>query len=511
MRYLAQVKILEILRLWEDGHSQRDIGTSVGCGKSTVGDIQRRCREQGLGYEEAQRLTNEQIKERLYPALTSMPVKKDPDWKSLHERLSANRRLNLQYLWEEYREISPEGLSYSQFCRRYHQWRERTGKEVVMAREREPGKELFVDWMGDTLACVVDPSTGDLLEAHFFVSTLGDSNYPYVEAFPDEKQPNWLTAHIHAFEWLGGTPRVVAPDNVKTAVVKFRYYDPELNPAYAELARHYNVAVIPARIRKPKDKSPVEGGVGWLETWLVEWLRGKRFLSFGELNREIKARVKKLSKRPFKKRAGSRESVFEAVDKPALRPLPSSRYEYAEYATRKVPDNYHVEWNGRYYSVPYALYGQQVTLRVTTTMIEIINNNRERVALHQIQNSGSRYVSDPSHMPSNHKHQREFNNKNGSDYRSWAKSVGPSTYNLINTLLNAQHVEETAYRSCMGVLQFSQKQGNEQLEKACARAVEIGSPTYTTVKTLMKKNPIPEKKAKALPEHENLRDPREFV
>jgi len=511
MRCLDQVKILEILRLWEEGHSQRDIGISVKCGKSTVGDIQRRCREQGLGYEEAQKLTNAEIKERLYPALTSMPIKNDPEWKDIHSRLKAHRRLNLQYIWEEeYRVANPDGLSYSQFCRRYHQWREKTGKEVVMVQEREPGKELFVDWMGDVLPCVVDPSTGEMIEAHFFVSTLGDSSYPYVEAFPDEKQASWTAAHIHAFEWIGGTPRVVVPDNTTTAITKPDYYDPKLNPAYYELARHYNVAVIPARIRKPRDKSPVESGIGWLETWLVEWLRGKHFLSFDELNREIIKRVKKLAKREFKLRAGSRESIFELVDKPALRPLPSSRFEYAEYAFRRVPDNYHVEWNSRYYSVPYTLYRQQVTLRVTANVIEIINDNRERVALHQISNSGSRYITNPAHMPKNHKHQWEFNKKDSGDYRSWAKTVGTNTFSLIDTMLNAQHVEETAYKSCMGVLQFGRKYDNEQLENACAKAIKIGSPTYTTVKNIMKKI-VPTEKVNPLPDHENLRDPHEFV
>jgi len=398
MRCVEPVKILEILRLWEQGYSQREIGASVKCGKSTVGDVQRRCREQGLGYEEAQKLTNNEIKERLYPALTSIALKEDPAWEELHSRLMAHPRLNLQFLWEEYRENNPEGLGYSQFCRRYHQWRGRVGKEVVMVQEREPGKELFVDWMGDVLECVVDCTTGELRKAHFFVSTLGDSNYPYVEAFPDEKEANWLMAHIHAFEWIGGIPRVVVPDNVKTAVTKFSYYDPKLNPAYYELARHYNIAVIPARIKKPRDKSPVEGSIGWLETWLIEWLRGKHYFGFDELNREIRSRIKSLSKRPFKLRTGCRESVFEAVDKPALRPLPPSRYEYVEYAIRRVPDNYHVEWDGRYYSTPFSLYGQTVTLRITTTMIEIINNNRERIALHQIRNSGSRYITDPGHM-----------------------------------------------------------------------------------------------------------------
>lgn len=363
MRCLETVRIIEILRLWEQGYSQREIAASVKCAKSSVGEVQKRCRNNGLTYQDALGMTDNAIKERLYPRKEN-GVKPEPDYAYVHKQLKKRKRLNLQYVWENYKIENPTGLGYSQFCRRYREWLGETGKNVVMAREREAGKELFVDWMGDTLSCVMDSETGEVLTAHFFVATLGDSNYPYVEAFLDEKLSSWLRGHVHALEYLGGIPRVVVPDNTKTAVTKPGYYDPKINPAYWDLARHYDVAVIPARIREPKDKSTVEGGVGWLETWLLEWLRGQRFFSFEELNRAIRKRVSELSDRPFQKRAGSRRSVFEAVDKPALRPLPQSRYVYAEYIVRRVPDNYHVELAGYHYSVPHTLYRQMVTLRV---------------------------------------------------------------------------------------------------------------------------------------------------
>jgi transposase len=194
-------------------------------------------------------------------------LKGDPDWEWIHNRLKSDKNQNLQFIWEGYRESNPEGLGYSQFCRRYNDWKNESGKNVVMVQEREPGKELFVDWMGDTLDCVADSATGKLLTAHFFVATLGDSSYPYVEAFPDEKLDKWLSAHVHALEWVGGTPRVIVPDNCKTAVHRPQYYDPVINQAYWDLACHYGVAIIPARIREPQDKAPVESSVRWLETW----------------------------------------------------------------------------------------------------------------------------------------------------------------------------------------------------------------------------------------------------
>jgi len=511
MRCEAAVKIMEILRLWEQGYSQREIAASVKCGKSTVGDVQRRCREQELGYTEASGMTNEGILDRLYPKETSAKEKSEPGWEDIHNRMMENRRLNLQYVWEEYRGSQMDGLGYSQFCRRYHMWRERAGKEVVMVQEREPGKELFVDWMGDTLDCVKDRVTAKPMTAHFFVATLGDSNYPYVEAFADEKERSWILGHVHALEWIGGVPRMAVPDNLKAAVTKPSYYDPALNPVYWEWAKHYDVAVIPARIRKPKDKAPVEGSVGWLETWLLEWLRGQVFLSFEELNRAIGSRIKELVKRPFQKRAGSRQSVFEAVDKPALRPLPPKRYEHAEYVKRRVPDNYHVEYSDFYYSVPFTLYKQQVTLRVTADMVEIVNENRERVALHQRRETGSRYVTNTAHMPKKHQYQQQANQRDGESYRHWAGTIGEKTLFVIDTMLRAQHVEESAYRSCMGVLQLGKKYGDDRLEKACKQACEMGSLCYTTVKNLLQSLHSQSKQAKPLPPHENLRDPAEFA
>ena len=351
-----------------------------------------------------------------------------------------------------------------------------------MAINRMPGREMFVDWMGDTLNCVTDSETGEVLTAHFFIATLGDSSYPYVEAFSDEKADKRLRAHVNAFAWYGGVPRVVVPDNAKVAVTSARYYNPTVNTAYWELAQHYEVAVIPARIRHPRDKGAVEAGVGWLETWLLEWLRGQTFFSFRDLNAAIKDRLKELATRPFQKRCGSRESVFNEVDKPALRPLPVQSYEFAEYVERRVPDNYHVEWGGFYYSVPHYLYKQKVTMRISGSTIEILNESRERVALHEHKITGSRYVSIFEHMPPNHQHQSHFNSFDGTRYREWAKSIGKSTTLVVDKLLKNQVVEEQAYRSCMGILQMSKKCSPERLEAACKKALLMKSVTFTTIK-----------------------------
>jgi transposase len=505
------VDILEIMRLSEIGFSQREIAASLNCGKTTVGEIKKRCLDAGLTYDDAKRMTVLEIKGRLYPAKHTDTGKAPPDWDAIHKWLKSGKRRNLQYAWERYRLDTPDGLGYSQFCKSYKAWKDTTGKTVTMAQSHEPGDKAFIDWVGDTLDCVADPDTGETQTAHFFVAVLGYSCYPYAEAFPDERMESWLAANVHALEYFHGVPRVLVPDNTATAVTKPNYYDPKVNPAYLDFARHYGVAVVPARPYRPKDKSIAEGSVAWLETWLLEWLRDQQFFSFGELNMAIKSRLKALAERPFQKRIGSRASEYEDVEKHALKPLPPSRYEFAQYITRRVPDSYHVEYGNYYYSVPYYMLKQVVTIRATSTFVEIINGNQERVALHQRRHSGSRYVTDPAHMPEGHRRQAESSRRTGADYLRWAETVGANTRAVIAKVLKAQLFEETAYRSCMGIMQFAKKYSPEKLEIACGQAIEMGSSCYTTVKNLVQNPHLPVKRQEPLPIHENLRDPAEFV
>jgi len=522
MRGKEPMKIIEALRLWEQGYTQREIALSINCSKTTVAGLQKRCGKLGLTYESAKGMTDEVINEQVYPSSHGgRAVKKEPDWEAIQKRLDGNKRLNLQFLWEEYRETEKDGLGRSQFYERYMTWKATTGKEVVMVQEREPGKELFVDWMGDTLECVLDSETGEMVKAHFFVATLGDSAYPVVIAYPNEKSESWIAAHVETFKRLGGLPLVVVPDNCKTAVSKANYYDPELNKAYYDLALYYNIAVIPARVRAPRDKNSVEGSIGWLETWLLGWLKGseakvRQYSSFTALNATIKSRVEELVKRPFQKRAGSRESVFLELDRPALRPLPKEPYENPTYIQRKVPNNYHVEFAGFYYSVSYQYYKQQVTIKATSSVIEIYTDRLTRIAFHERRYTGSRYVTERNHMPPNHQAQQDANRFDGNRYRSWAKAIGANTFYVIDTLLNEGEVEQTAYRSCMGILTFSKKNGNARLEAACLKARQLGKISFFVIKNILKNNQedtplLNEFTAKTTPIHENLRGQKAFV
>ena len=393
MRRTEKMKIIEMLRLSEMGMSQREIAAGAGCGKSTIGDVLRLCKEKGITYETALRITDEELHTELYQ--TTNQSKPMPDWKAIHEELARHKNLNLQFMWEEYRIQHTDGLCYSQFCHHYRQYRKTTDRQVSLYNERKAGELLEVDWMGDVLACVVDSATGELVSAHFFVAVLGYSHFPYVEAFPNEQEAAWITAHVNALHYYGGIPRVIVPDNCRVAVKTPKYYEPIINSAYWEFAQHYGVAIIPARSGKAKDKAAVEKSVGWLETWLLGKLRKQQFFSFAELNKTILKYLNELSARPFQKREGSRQSEFTKIDKPALRPLPIHKYELADIVSRKVGDNYHLEYAGFYYSVLYTLHGETVILRATSTMIEIIDKNQIRVASHQRRyiSSQGRYVT----------------------------------------------------------------------------------------------------------------------
>lgn len=510
MRCENPMKILEILRLSELGYPQTKIKDSVKCARSTVGEVLKRCREKDLTLEKAQTMTPEEITALLYPAAAKKYIKPEPDYEYIYNEIKKHPNLNLQFMWTEYKKENPDGLEYSQFCERFNRWQNQNGKKVTMHQEREPGKELCVDWMGDTLNAVVNPTSGEIYKAHFFVSTLGNSGYPYVQAFPDEKLDKWLQAHVNALEYYGGIPRIVVPDNLKASITKPQYYDPVINPSYWEWAKYYGVAVIPARIREPQDKSVVEESIGWLETWLLGWLRNQHFFSFEELNKAILYHLQTLCLKPFQKRPGSRQSVFLEVDKPALRPLPAVRFEQAIFKTKTLPDNYHVEYEGFYYSAPYTYYRQQVTIRATSTTIEIYNKNRERIASHPRRYTGSRYVSNPDHMPEKHRKYWETKQWNGARYRSWAASIGENTTYVIERMLTTYSIEEQAYKSCMGVLQMSQKFGNERLEKACEKARLINSFSYTTIRNILKNGqdlvPVNQStRKKSLPSHENIR------
>jgi len=505
------MKILETIRLARSGLSQREIARSLKCSRNTVANLLNKFSALEKSYEELDGLTDDELRLLFYPSVAALHRKSAPDWEEIALRLEKRPKLNLQYLWEEWRHTHPDGLSYSQFCERYRNWRKEQGLGTKMVQRREPGYELFVDWSGDKLECCINPETGEIIDTYLFVATLGDSGYPFAKAYHNMRQISWNDGHISAFRHFGGLPTIIVPDNCKTAVKSPSYYDPDINAAYADLARHYDVAVIPARAGKPTDKPVVEQSVGWLQTWLGEYLSSVGpFFSLSELNAAIEKRCAYLVTRPYQKRAGSRLEVFEEVDRPALRPLPPLEYSKCESVRRTVGNNYHVSFEKIHYSVPYIYFGQKVLMKIGANHVEILDSRHKRIAYHLRSHDPikNRYVTDPTHMPSHHKHVWELSARNGNWYKRQAKNIGPNTAKVIEALIERQRFEQCAYRSCQAVLSLAKKFETKDLERACVLALEAGKLSIKHIQRLCERE-LSARSARSI-RHENLRSAKSF-
>lgn len=373
--------------------------------------------------------------------------------------------------------------------------------------DHKPGYEMFVDWAGTKMQ-VIDSETGELLPAHLFVSTIGTSGYPYVEAFPTESLESWIIAHVNAFRYYGGVPHLLIPDNLKTGIKRASNYDPELNKTYLELSEHYGCAIVPARVRKPKDKSIVEGTVGDVSTWIAAALRHERFFSFHQLNLAIWKKLHEFSQKPYQKKEGRRESVFLELDRPALKPLPSKTYEMAAWKVSTVSFNYHIEVERMYYSVPYSYIQKKVDVKISTFVIEVYSNH-VRISSHtRLRGKAGQYSTNPEHMPPNHKEYVEWDSNR---FLAWACKIGDNTRELVQEVLASRKVEQQAYKSCFGLLKLADRYTAFRLENACQKALSLISPSYTTVNNILKNgmdkvdNTIPSPKNNIIPMHSHIR------
>jgi len=352
-------------------------------------------------------------------------------------------------LWEEYREANPDGYRYSRFCELYQCWRRK--QDVVLRQQYKAGEKLFVDWAGPTIP-IYSPAGGATEQAHLFVAVLGASSYTYAEATRDEQMINWLTAHMRAFEFFGGLPKLIVPDNAKTGVSRACRYVPDLNPTYQQMAMHYGVGVVPARPNKPRDKAKVESGVLVVERWIMAALRNRRFFGIEELNRAIRELLVKLNQRPFRKRPGSsRASLFETLDRPALAPLPGERFDLSEWAKARVNIDYHVVFDGNYYSVPYHLVQELVEIRSMPTTVEIFHKGR-RVASHQRSRGSGQTMTNAEHRPRSHHEHLEWT---PSRMANWARTIGPYTAQLFERIMGDKPHPEMGYRGCLGIMRLA--------------------------------------------------------
>jgi len=477
---LSMRTIREVLRLrGEAGLSQREIATSCRLGRSTVRDYLLRAKAAGLSWPLPEELGEEALERLLFPPPSDSPRRRPPpDWPAIHQELR-RKGVTLGLLWQEYRAAHPDGYGYNQFCELYRGWANTL--EPVLRQHYVAGERLFVDYAGQTVP-VVDRRTGEMREAQVFVAVLGASNYTYLEATWTQSLPDWTGSHRRCFEFLGGVPALVIPDNVKSGVTSPCFYDPELNRTYQKLAEHYGTAVLPARVRRPRDKAKAETGVQGVERWILARLRHRRFFSLAELNEALWELLAEYNRRPFYKLEGCRESLFLALDRPALKPLPAQPYEYGEWKKARVSIDYHVEVDRHYYSVPYSLLGAQVEVCLTAHTVEILHKGK-RVASHLRSSQRGRHTTVLDHMP---RHHREYLEWSPERLVRWAQQVGPATAGLVEQIFAGRAHPVQGYRACLGILRLGTRTSPQRLEAACARALALHALSYKSIDSILK-------------------------
>jgi len=496
-------KIKEILRLKHEAQlSNRAIAGACKVSNSTVGEYLKRARAAGISWPLGED-GEEELYAKLFPEKVLVyPEKKRPmpNWLKIHQE-KKRKGITLKLLWQEYKQTYPDGYQYSQFCEHYRRWK-KSHVEPSMRIEHKGGERMQVDYAGLKIS-FIDAETGENTKASVFVAILPASNYTYAEAQISENQCNWNNGHVRAFEYFGGVVKIVVPDNLKTGVSKPNYYEPGINIAYQELAEHYHFAVLPTRVRKPRDKGKVENGVQNVERWVIAPLRNRQFFSLYEVNLAIREQLGKLNNKVMKAVGRSRKQEFEEIDKPNLRPLPERRYEYAQWKIARVNIDYHVEFDKHLYSVPHHLIHQQVDIRATERMVEIFHQGQP-VAVHARNHRQGRFSTQHEHMPSNHQFMADLN---AEGLIKRASKIGPKTTNLIKATLKSRRYPEQAFRTCLGILNFAQKYDHELLERACQAVYEIKAFSYQTVKQeLIRLYKQPEPTIiEALPTHENIR------
>jgi transposase len=478
---LPMRKIRDVLRLKAAGLSKREIAASVGIGATSAGEYLRRAKAAGLAWPLPDDLDEATLEARLFPPPPSgTEARPLPDWPMIHRELK-RKGVTLQLLWEEYRGVHPTGYGLSWFCDLYRQWAGRLSP--TMRQLHVAGEKLFVDYAGTTID-VVDGITGEAHACQLFVAALGASSFTYAEATLSQTLPDWIGAHARAFAFFGGAPSMVVSDNLKSGITKACFYEPAVNRSYAEMAAHYETAIVPARPLKPRDKAKVEVAVQLATRWIIAKLRNRTFFSVLELNTAIADCVTDLNDRRSRHLGASRRELFETLERGAMKPLPATPFEFAEWKECRVGLDYHVEIDKHYYSVPHALLKEKLWARKTARTIELFHKG-DRVAAHVRSSSNRKATTVAEHMPSSHRRYAEWTPER---LQSMAATIGPKTAILVEVVMREKTHPEQGFRSSIGIVGLAKRFGSERLEAAAARALEIGARSYTSVVSILKNN-----------------------
>lgn len=500
-RKLSMRKIAELLRLkYEVKLTHRDIAASLKISAGSVSEYVKRALAAHITWPLPGDITEEQLHQKLFSTHTQFEPRPQPEWMLIHQELR-RKGVTLQLLWQEYLSLYPDGLSYSQFCRHYRTHQKQI--EPVMRFHHKAGENCFVDYAGLTIPWI-EPATGEIFEAQIFVGCLGASNYTYVEASRGQTLRDWLTSHSNMFNFFSGTPQNCVPDNLKAGVTKPHRYDPDINLTYQHFAEYYGVAILPARVVKPRDKAKVENAVQGIERHLLAPLRHRTFTSLAEINQALKSALPAYNAKPFQKLPGSRLSLFQTLDQPALKPLPPHRYQWSEWRDVKVHMDYHIVFDKHCYSVPYRLIGK--TLKVCATNVTIdCYDELTKVASHpRVYRVG--FTTIPAHMPPQHQNMPQASVLY---FLKKASAIGPLTQGYVETLMQQRAFPQQAFRFCQGVLKLAERYGHERVELACKRALHLGIYRFRDIEALLRHKlesiPLDEEAQLKLPHHHNLR------
>lgn len=476
-------KIREIFRLhFEAQLSQHQIAASLRLSPGVVNKYLKQAKGAQIVWPLSEEMDEQTLRNTLRKQKKETVVRQgriEPVCPVLYQELK-RKGVTIQLLWEEYQTIHGDNsYSYPQFCRYYRAWL--STQKPSMRQVHKAGDKLFLDYCGPTVD-ILDGDTGEVREAQIFVATLGASNYTYAEATWDQSLPNWIASHVRAFAFFGGVPALLVPDNLKSAISKACRFEAEVNTTYSDMAAYYGTAVLPARPYKPKDKAKVENAVLVIERWILARLRHHTFFGLQELNVAIKHLLTDLNERPFKKIPGSRKSLFEGLDKPALRPLTERPYEYAEFKKARVHIDYHVEVDGHFYSVCSSMVKREIDVRLTASTIECLYRGK-RIASHARNYRKGGHTTCTEHMPKAHQKHLEWSTGR---FLNWAIDIGPSTRDLVQHLLEQKAHPEQGYRACLGLLSLAKQYSKVRLEAACKRSLAVCAPTRRSVASILK-------------------------
>ena len=507
---LPMRKTREILRMkWDLNLSHRDVARSLGVSLGAVSGALKRASEAGLDWPTVNGLSEEELEGRLYARPPPTPTSQRgslPDFSGLHaERLKPGVTLALLHV--EYREANPDGYGYTQFCEYYRRWLGTRG--LTMLQTHVAGDKLFVDYSGKK-PHYTNAATGQQVEVELFVAVLGASNYAFAEVTATQRVPDFVASHVRAFEYFGGVPAGLVPDQLKSAVVGASRYEPDLQRTYEDLAEHYGTAVVPARPQKPRDKAKVEVGVQIAQRWILARMRNQTFFSLDELNGRVRELREELNGRTMRKYGASRRELFARTDGPALRPLPTTSYTFATWTKVRVESDYHVTVDGHAYSVPHRLVREKIETRSTATTVEVLRRG-VRVAVHVRSAEKGGHTTKSEHMPVAHRKHLEWT---PARIMAWTQEVGPSTTALVTAILRDRPHPEQGYRSSLAILRLEKPYGAERLERACARAWAANARSAKHVQSILVHGldrlevsaPVPEGDPIVLM-HENVRGP----